>query len=156
MATRPRKRIFDLRGESHYQSALLWCDPGMSVELVREPDNPHDPNAIAVKSDGEPIGYIARAEATELAPYLDDGHSPDAKVHEIRGCMSDFPSIGCRVAIRWEGDKPRQAKALDPEQEAFREKLRKSGANQEGGCLGAFALGMTPFLLLAGYGVTAL
>jgi hypothetical protein len=34
MAKRPRKRIYDLVGESHYQAALLSCDPGAAVELT--------------------------------------------------------------------------------------------------------------------------
>lgn len=156
MTQRPRKRIYDLAGESHYQDALIWCDPGSPVELVREPENPHDANAIAVKSGNETLGYIARADASDLSPYLDQGNSPIGIIHEIRGCVPDFPSIGCRVAIRWEGDKPRKSKALDPEQEAFREKLRKSGANKEGGCLGVLAVGMIPVVLLTGYGAPVL
>lgn len=149
MATRPRKRIFDLKGESHYQRALLWCEPGERVKLVREPDNPHDPNAIAVKSGDECLGYIARDDAAKLAPYLDAGHAPDVQVHEIRGCLSDYPSIGCRVAVRWEGDRPRSPKPLDSGQKAFRDKLRGNGLEKEGGCLGLATLMFLPAGLLS-------
>jgi hypothetical protein len=50
--------------------------PGGPVRLVREPDNPRDPLAVAVWSAvGAPwrLGYLDRAVAARLAPRLDDG-----------------------------------------------------------------------------------
>lgn len=45
--------------------------------LVREPENSHDPNAIAVYSpvlnESRHIGYIPRIDAARLAPLLDSG-----------------------------------------------------------------------------------
>lgn len=38
--------------------------------LVPEPTNPHDPNAIAVRIDGQVIGYLRRAAAQEYLPGL--------------------------------------------------------------------------------------
>ena len=52
---------------------LLDTPPGTSVDLVREPDNKFDPNAIAVKIDGQHCGYIPRAQAELLARDLDAG-----------------------------------------------------------------------------------
>ena len=58
-------------GTSHYQDALraLTARAGEEevrreaiAEFVPEPDNPHDPNAIAVHVDGRLVGYLARAE----------------------------------------------------------------------------------------------
>ena len=149
MAKRPRKRIFDLVGESRYQSALLWCDPGSSVELVREPDNPHDANAIAVKSGKDTLGYIAAGEASELAPLLDAGDKPVARIHEIRGCLPEYPSIGCRIALEWEGDQPRKHKTLDPEQSSFRKQTGGGEPMAKSGCLGMLALALFPLGLAA-------
>jgi hypothetical protein len=44
---------FQLRGTSHCAAALRTgrFTPGAPVRLVREPDNPHDPNAIAVYAE---------------------------------------------------------------------------------------------------------
>jgi hypothetical protein len=50
--------------------------PGRPARLVREPDNPRDPLAVAVWSAaGTPwrLGYLDRAVAARLAPRLDDG-----------------------------------------------------------------------------------
>jgi HIRAN domain len=58
-------------GTSHYQDALLELAPRESDEeirvntvatLVPEPDNPHDPQAIAVHIDGKLVGYLSRDE----------------------------------------------------------------------------------------------
>lgn len=58
-------------GTSHYQDALLdlsgrEADEEVRVEkialFVPEPENPHDPNAIAIKIDGRLVGYLSRDE----------------------------------------------------------------------------------------------
>jgi hypothetical protein len=47
--------------------------------LIREPDNPHDPNAIKVTIAGVIfLGYLAREIASELAPLMDEGTQFDA------------------------------------------------------------------------------
>lgn len=69
----------DVVGESHYQPAIRSaCDwkPGEDMlfecmaELVPEPTNPHDKNAIMVKIDGQQVGYLSRRDAQELGPYI--------------------------------------------------------------------------------------
>ena len=44
-----------------------------SFALVREPDNPHDPNAIRVELAGLYLGYVPRDIAKDLAPQMDAG-----------------------------------------------------------------------------------
>ena len=47
---------------------------GERVSLVREPRNPHDPNAIRVDNCvGEQIGHIRRQQAAALTPLIDGG-----------------------------------------------------------------------------------
>jgi hypothetical protein len=41
------------------------------VRLVREPDNEHDPNALAVLVDESMLGYLPRAIAQALSPLLE-------------------------------------------------------------------------------------
>jgi predicted NAD-dependent protein-ADP-ribosyltransferase YbiA (DUF1768 family) len=56
------------------------------VTLVREPNNKHDPNAIAIQvkdSKGNLVhhGYISRAHAEKMAPQMDNGkYTYDAKL----------------------------------------------------------------------------
>jgi hypothetical protein len=51
-----------------------YCDPnvlaklqiGTYFELSREPDNPHDPDAVVLTFEGEKIGYVAK---DDLLPF---------------------------------------------------------------------------------------
>jgi hypothetical protein len=61
---------------SHHADALETdaVAPGRPLELRRDPDNPHDQNAIAVHpAGGEQVGWVPRELAVELAPELDAG-----------------------------------------------------------------------------------
>lgn len=68
---------FQLRGTSHYAAAMKAgrFTPGASVRLVREADNAHDPNAIAVcaETGRNKAGYVPASQAKHLAPLMDSG-----------------------------------------------------------------------------------
>ena len=68
---------FQIRGTSHYEAAVKAgrFTPGAPVRLVREPDNPHDPNAVAVYAEkGRSVaGYINKANAARVARLMDSG-----------------------------------------------------------------------------------
>jgi hypothetical protein len=61
----------------HHGAALAAADvgPGRPLVLRRDPENEHDPSAIAVDpaDGGEQVGWVPREVAAELAPALDDG-----------------------------------------------------------------------------------
>ena len=44
-----------------------------SFALVREPDNPHDPNAVRVEFVGDYLGYLPKGTAKNIAPIMDAG-----------------------------------------------------------------------------------
>jgi HIRAN domain len=57
--------------------------PGRPLSLRRDPDNPHDPNAIAVHAvdeAAEQVGWVPRELAAELAAELDAGSEWSALV----------------------------------------------------------------------------
>lgn len=57
---------------------------GDGVELVREPNNDYDPNAIRVNlQSGETLGYLTRELAAVLAKQMDAGSSVQAQVSKI-------------------------------------------------------------------------
>ncbi|HUB99016.1 MAG TPA: HIRAN domain-containing protein [Solirubrobacterales bacterium] len=69
-------------GESHYQDAIRAAcggKPGEDVgfdciaELVPEPTNKHDSNAIMVQIDGRCVGYLSRSDARTYGPAIIDG-----------------------------------------------------------------------------------
>lgn len=55
----------------------------ISIELVREPDNKFDANAIKVMADGKQIGYIGKEFAAIIAPLMDEYEEFEAKVKDI-------------------------------------------------------------------------
>ncbi|MCG7415850.1 HIRAN domain-containing protein [Microbacterium aurum] len=58
-----------LRGHNHYDGKAILGP----AELVREPDNPHDPNAVAVYAGGVMVGHYNKGMARRLAKLLDGG-----------------------------------------------------------------------------------
>ena len=54
------------------------------IYLVRMPNNPHDPNAVALfRANGEDIGYLTRELAPEIALRLDRGSPVTATVEAV-------------------------------------------------------------------------
>ena len=74
--------VSGVAGARHHAEALESgaAAPGRPLTLVREADNPHDPNAIAVHAGGEHVGFVPRELAAALAPELDAGRTWSAVV----------------------------------------------------------------------------
>jgi len=53
---------------------------GDTLDLVREPANPHDPMAVALHWRGEPIGYIPRRINADIARRLDAGEALGCRI----------------------------------------------------------------------------
>jgi hypothetical protein len=71
-----------------------------SYALVREPDNPHGPNAIRVALFGRiHMGYVPEHIAKELAPLMDSGRHFMAFFVKLNVPFSKGP-IGLTVEIR--------------------------------------------------------
>ncbi|MDP3969097.1 MAG: HIRAN domain-containing protein [Nocardioides sp.] len=67
------------RGSTHHAAAFRAADlrKGRPVELRREPDNPHDGNAVALYAPGarEPFGYVQKGRAPAVARRMDAGEN---------------------------------------------------------------------------------
>ncbi len=59
--------------------------PGLELELERQPENPYDPNAIAVRYGRLQIGYIKKGIAARIAPNIDAGERYRAEVKHVTG-----------------------------------------------------------------------
>ena len=66
----PRIRVVPVAGVSYRPEALpdVSFDPGRRLALVPEPDNEHDPNAVAIWNEEQTLqlGYVPRETASEL------------------------------------------------------------------------------------------
>ena len=92
----PRVRVVKLAGSS-YRAETLQDDafaPGRRLALVREPDNEHDPNAVAVYDVSRALqaGYVP----AEVAPSL-RGDEQAVSLWEFRD--EDGSRIGLRVLL---------------------------------------------------------
>jgi len=70
--------------------------------LEREPDNPHDPNAISVWFLNDCLGYLQKTVAKKLAPIMDAGTKLTAKFV----CRNEFGPdsiVGLTVKIIEDG-----------------------------------------------------
>jgi hypothetical protein len=57
---------------------------GDRLDLVRESDNPHDPNAVRVEWRGRRLGYVPRRENSALAWAMDRGEPVTARISILR------------------------------------------------------------------------
>jgi hypothetical protein len=92
----PRVRVVKLAGASYRLEALQdeAFAPGRRLALVREPENEHDPNAVAIWDVDRRLqaGYVP----AEIAPSL-RGDEQAVSLWEFRG--EDGARIGLRVLL---------------------------------------------------------
>ena len=75
-----------LAGFRYAEASQVWSELrlGDALELVREPDNPHDRNAVRVDWRGRKLGYVPRAENAALAWAMDRGESVRARISRLQ------------------------------------------------------------------------
>ena len=70
-------RVLGVAGAARHHGDALSSDeaaPGSPLGLRRDPENEHDPNAIAVETAGGlQVGWVPREEAVEIAAQIDAG-----------------------------------------------------------------------------------
>lgn len=74
-----------LAGFRYYEAraAFEHLSVGEPLELVREPANPHDANAVRVQWRGRKLGYVPRASNAALAWAMDAGEPVSARVARL-------------------------------------------------------------------------
>ena len=75
-----------LAGFRHYEAPNLWDQvrPGDQLALVREPDNPHDRNAVRVEWRSFKLGYVPRSQNQAVARQLDRGTRLAARISKVQ------------------------------------------------------------------------
>ena len=71
-----------LAGFQYHAAGELWPElrVGDALILIREPDNPHDRNAVRVEWRGRKLGYLPRAENRAVAAEMDRGGRVEARI----------------------------------------------------------------------------
>ncbi len=75
-----------LAGFQYHAAGELWSElrVGDSLALIREPENPHDSNAVRVEWRGRMLGYLPRTENRAVAAEMDRGSSVSGRIAKLR------------------------------------------------------------------------
>jgi len=86
-----------LAGFRYHAAAQVWPElqVGDALELRREPDNPHDANAVSVRWRGHKLGYLPRRENAAAAWGLDRGQRLGARISRL----AQHPNPARRIEI---------------------------------------------------------
>lgn len=95
-------------GRSRQKYIAAFCKRGMPLILKREPENPHDPNAIGVWikarvlfvfTDVVQIGYLDARTAGELTRHLDRSGKVSAVITDVTGGLAGKRTRGVTIQI---------------------------------------------------------
>jgi hypothetical protein len=91
-----------LAGFQYYQGRALWAQMkvGDALNLVREPDNPHDPLAVRVEWKGNKLGYLPRRDNQAVARQLDLGNPLEARIVRLVKHRDPWKRIEFEVFLR--------------------------------------------------------
>lgn len=82
------------------QAELRLCERGEIVDLVREPDNPHDALAVAIFSArGIRVGYLSRERAMWIGSKIDRGYDVRAIVERVKGAHLEGATLGLVIRL---------------------------------------------------------
>lgn len=66
----PSEFLLEISGYRKYLDASARMVVGDELELVKEPGNIHDPNAVKFTWDGEVVGYVNRVQAPSVSSWV--------------------------------------------------------------------------------------
>ena len=93
---------FHLAGFGHHGGAKFFDELriGTEVDLRYEPDNPHDPEAVAIYYGDTKIGYVPTGKNSELYTLLFFGHDDLFEAYISMRDESVHPERQLRVAVK--------------------------------------------------------
>jgi hypothetical protein len=92
---------------SSRQAEVQRCNAGELIVLRREPQNRHDPDAVAVYScRGVQVGYLSSDHAEWISACLNKGRNVRAIVERITGGTNDRENYGIVIRVNYNGAVP--------------------------------------------------
>lgn len=90
-------------GVHHHMPGLeTWAvslPHGQRLNLAREPENPHDHNAVKVLLTTRMIGYIPRELAPVVGALLKNGYEVHAEVDDVDVKNKRYPTVGIALVM---------------------------------------------------------
>lgn len=116
----------DIAGFTYHEGAIVLCDlsVGKKLRLVRENDNIHDRNAVAVWYGDSMLGYVPRTDNDDLAKFFDMGYGDifDARVQRVSPDMNPEHQVGIVIYL----NRNAAAKDKTPKTENKQEKKSRT------------------------------
>jgi hypothetical protein len=90
-----------LAGFQYYEGKDIWgmMRVGDTLQLSREPQNPHDANAVRVLWRNEMLGYIPRRENSDVARQMDRGAPVKARIVQLKEARNPWQRIEFEVYV---------------------------------------------------------
>ena len=90
-----------LAGFQYHTGAAVWeaLKVGDRLILRREPDNPHDANAVRVDWQGQQLGYLPRSENGAVAAEMDSGGQVEARIGRLRKHRNPWQRVLVEVYV---------------------------------------------------------
>lgn len=97
-----------LAGFQYYDGKVLWesMRVGDSLALVREPQNPHDANAVRVEWKGQPLGYVPRRDNSDVARQMDRGAPVKARIVKLKEARNPWQRVEFEVYVELAAARP--------------------------------------------------
>ena len=95
-------------GKERQNYIYAFCKPRMKLILLREPENPYDPDAVAVWIKARAllfftsevqIGYLNSDISSEISQYIENGGRVEAEIKEVTGGTESKQSYGVNILI---------------------------------------------------------
>jgi hypothetical protein len=105
MPTRGEVRILvqssPLAGIQFYTAKEWWAEMQIDdrLELIREPDNRHDGNAVRVEWKGHKLGYVPRRENQAVAQEMDRGTRLSANISKLQRHRSPWQRLKMNIYV---------------------------------------------------------
>jgi hypothetical protein len=90
-----------LAGIQYYTAKEWWAEMQTSdrLELIREPGNRHDANAIRVEWKGHKLGYVPRRENQAVAEAMDQGTRLEASISKLQRHRSPWQRLKMDIYV---------------------------------------------------------
>jgi hypothetical protein len=90
-----------LAGFRYYEGKRLWSEMkvGDPLQLIREPLNSHDLNAVRVEWQGHKLGYVPRADNEALARFMDRGSKAEARITRLKKSRNPWQRMEFEVYL---------------------------------------------------------
>jgi hypothetical protein len=88
-------------GFQFHEGEFVWpsLKVGKELTLVREADNVHDSNAVAVYFNMDQVGYVPRVENTAVAQMLDRGEHLKASISKLNDTDDPWDRIWLEIFL---------------------------------------------------------